>query len=127
VRYIDGASASFDLPLDVRGTAFQELVWRALREIQTGDTASYAQLAKRIGRPKSARAVAGACAANPLAVIIPCHRVVCANGELSGYRWGIGRKQQLLQRELGRARAVPSEMARAALQPIRHERKEPAL
>jgi len=99
VGYLEGQSKHFDIPLDVRGTAFQELVWRTLREIPEGQTASYAEVAQRIGRPKSARAVAGACAANPVAVIIPCHRVVRADGGLSGYRWGTRRKRQLLDRE----------------------------
>ncbi len=97
--YLDGKSELFELPLDVRGTAFQELVWRSLLEIPAGHTASYGEIAARIGRPKSARAVARACAANPVAVIIPCHRVVRADGDLSGYRWGIRRKRQLLNRE----------------------------
>jgi AraC family transcriptional regulator of adaptative response/methylated-DNA-[protein]-cysteine methyltransferase len=97
--YLDGKSELFELPLDVRGTAFQELVWRALRDIPAGQTASYGEIAARIGRPKSARAVAGACAANPVAVIIPCHRVVRADGDLSGYRWGTRRKRHLLDRE----------------------------
>jgi AraC family transcriptional regulator of adaptative response/methylated-DNA-[protein]-cysteine methyltransferase len=99
VGYLEGQSEHFDIPLDVRGTAFQERVWRTLREIPKGQTASYAEVAQRIGRPKSARAVAGACAANPVAVIIPCHRVVRADGGLSGYRWGTRRKRQLLERE----------------------------
>lgn len=97
--YLEGESSCFGIPLDVRGTAFQELVWRALHDIPRGQTASYAEVAERIGRPKSARAVAGACAANPVAVIIPCHRVVHADGGLSGYRWGTGKKRQLLERE----------------------------
>jgi len=97
--YLEGKSKHFDIPVDVRGTAFQELVWRTLRDIPEGQTASYAEVAQRIGRPKSARAVAGACAANPVAVIIPCHRVVRADGGVSGYRWGPRRKRQLLERE----------------------------
>ncbi|MGB5373371.1 MAG: methylated-DNA--[protein]-cysteine S-methyltransferase [Polyangiales bacterium] len=99
VGYLDGESELFELPLDVRGTAFQELVWRSLFEIPAGHTASYGEIAARIERPKSARAVARACAANPVAVVIPCHRVVRADGDLSGYRWGIRRKRQLLDRE----------------------------
>ncbi|MGB8329776.1 MAG: methylated-DNA--[protein]-cysteine S-methyltransferase, partial [Polyangiales bacterium] len=99
VAYLDGESAEFGLPLDVRGTAFQERVWRTLREIPEGQTASYAEVAKRIGRPRSIRAVAGACAANPVAVVIPCHRVIRADGGLSGYRWGTDRKRTLLKRE----------------------------
>ena len=87
------------LPLDVRGTVFQHKVWSALRAIPAGATVSYTEVANRIGMPKAARAVAGACAANPLAVVIPCHRVVRTDGDVSGYRWGIARKRQLLDRE----------------------------
>lgn len=86
-------------PLDVRGTAFQKLVWAALRQIPPGQTVSYSELAQRLGQPRAVRAVAGACAANVLAVVIPCHRVVRRDGGLSGYRWGVSRKQALLQRE----------------------------
>ncbi|HEY2817202.1 MAG TPA: methylated-DNA--[protein]-cysteine S-methyltransferase, partial [Casimicrobiaceae bacterium] len=89
-------------PLDVRGTAFQRRVWEALAGIPAGDTASYAEIAKRIGSPKSVRAVAQACAANALAVAIPCHRVVRNDGALSGYRWGVERKRALLDREAKR-------------------------
>ncbi len=88
-----------DLPLDVQGTAFQRRVWLALQEIPPGDTVSYAGIASRIGKPKAARAVATACAANPVAVAIPCHRVVRGNGQLGGYRWGLERKRVLLERE----------------------------
>jgi AraC family transcriptional regulator of adaptative response/methylated-DNA-[protein]-cysteine methyltransferase len=99
VAFVEAPSVGLDLPLDVRGTAFQQRVWQALREIPAGDTASYAQIAARIGSPKSVRAVAQACAANTLAVAIPCHRVVRQDGALSGYRWGIERKRELLDRE----------------------------
>ena len=88
-----------DLVLDLHGTAFQRKVWQALCDIPAGSTASYADIAKRIGRPKSARAVAGACAANAIAVAVPCHRVVRSDGSLSGYRWGVARKRALLDRE----------------------------
>ena len=88
-----------DLPLDIRGTAFQQRVWAALREIPLGSTATYAQIAQRIGQPQAARAVARACAANDIAVAIPCHRVVRTDGSVSGYRWGIERKRMLLERE----------------------------
>lgn len=88
-----------DLPLDVRGTAFQQRVWQALQQIPVGQTVSYADIAQRIGSPKSVRAVAGACAANLLAVAIPCHRVVRNDGSLSGYAWGVERKRVLLDRE----------------------------
>ncbi|OPB02200.1 bifunctional DNA-binding transcriptional regulator/O6-methylguanine-DNA methyltransferase Ada [Pseudomonas fluorescens] len=99
VGFIEAPALGLDLPLDLRGTAFQERVWRALRDIPLGSTASYAQIAERIGAPKSFRAVAQACGANCLAVAIPCHRVVRSDGELSGYRWGVARKRQLLERE----------------------------
>lgn len=88
-----------DLPLDIRGTAFQQRVWTALRRIPVGSTASYAEVAKSIGAPRSVRAVARACASNALAVAIPCHRVVRGDGALSGYRWGVERKRALLERE----------------------------
>ena len=87
------------LPLDIRGTVFQQRVWRALREVPAGTTASYSAIARAIGAPRSGRAVARACAANPLAVAIPCHRVVRTDGSLSGYRWGVERKRALLARE----------------------------
>lgn len=99
VAFVEAPSLGLDLPLDIRGTAFQERVWRALRAIRPGDTASYAEIAKRIGRPKAVRAVAQACANNHLAVAIPCHRVVRSDGGLSGYRWGVERKRELLDRE----------------------------
>ena len=88
-----------DLPLEVQGTAFQQRVWQALGEIPAGETVSYADIANRIGAPKSVRAVAQACAANALAVAIPCHRVVRNDGRLSGYRWGVERKRALLKKE----------------------------
>jgi AraC family transcriptional regulator, regulatory protein of adaptative response / methylated-DNA-[protein]-cysteine methyltransferase len=90
---------ALDLPLDVRGTVFQQQVWRALQDIPPGQTQSYSEVAQRIGKPKAARAVATACASNVLALAIPCHRVVRGNGELSGYRWGVQRKQSLLDAE----------------------------
>ncbi|KJK24851.1 6-O-methylguanine DNA methyltransferase [Burkholderiaceae bacterium 16] len=99
VGLIEAPSLGLDLPLDVRGTAFQERVWQALREIPPGATASYADVAARIGAPKAVRAVAQACGANHLAVAIPCHRVVRSDGNLSGYRWGVERKRELLERE----------------------------
>ncbi|HMJ50498.1 MAG TPA: bifunctional DNA-binding transcriptional regulator/O6-methylguanine-DNA methyltransferase Ada [Polyangiaceae bacterium] len=99
VGFIEAPKVGFDLPLDVRGTAFQERVWRALRRIPTGATATYGDIARRIGVPKAVRAVAQACAANPLAVAIPCHRVVRSDGGVSGYRWGVERKRALLRRE----------------------------
>ncbi len=99
VGFVEAPARGLDLPLDVRGTAFQQRVWQALRTIPAGATASYAEIAQRIGAPGSARAVARACAANPLAVAIPCHRVVRRDGALSGYRWGVERKRTLLERE----------------------------
>ena len=99
VGLIEAPNIGIDLPLDVRGTAFQQRVWRALQQIPVGETASYAQVAQRIGAPKSVRAVAQACASNTLAVAIPCHRVVRSDGALSGYRWGVERKRALLLRE----------------------------
>lgn len=102
VGFVEAPALGLDLPLDVRGTAFQQRVWQALREIPPGSTASYADIADRIGAPKSVRAVAQACGANPLAVAIPCHRVVRQDGNLSGYRWGVARKRTLLEREAGR-------------------------
>jgi AraC family transcriptional regulator of adaptative response/methylated-DNA-[protein]-cysteine methyltransferase len=99
VSLLEAPAADFDLPLDIRGTEFQRRVWQALREIPAGSTATYTDIARRIGSPKSFRAVAQACAANTLAVAIPCHRVVRNDGELAGYRWGAERKRALLQRE----------------------------
>jgi AraC family transcriptional regulator of adaptative response/methylated-DNA-[protein]-cysteine methyltransferase len=99
VGFVEAPNLGLDLPLDVRGTAFQERVWQALRDIPAGQTVSYSELAERIGEPKAVRAVAGACAANKIAVAIPCHRVVRTDGSLSGYRWGVERKATLLARE----------------------------
>lgn len=99
VGFIEAPSLGLNLPLDIRGTAFQERVWQALRDIPPGTTASYTDIAERIGSPKSVRAVAQACGANHIAVAIPCHRVVRRNGDISGYRWGVERKRELLKRE----------------------------
>ncbi len=99
VGLVEAPGQGLDLPLDIRGTAFQERVWQALRAIPPGRTATYAEIAKAVGQPKAVRAVAQACAANPLAVAIPCHRVVRADGDLSGYRWGVERKRELIARE----------------------------
>ena len=99
VGLIEMPRTSLTLPLDVRGTAFQQRVWQALQEIPVGETVSFAVIAGRIGSPNAVRAVAGACAANHVAVAIPCHRVVRSDGSLSGYAWGIGRKRALLDRE----------------------------
>jgi AraC family transcriptional regulator, regulatory protein of adaptative response / methylated-DNA-[protein]-cysteine methyltransferase len=99
VGFIEAPQIGLDLPLDVRGTAFQRRVWQSLQEIPVGQTVSYTEIAQRIGSPKAVRAVAGACAANNLAVAIPCHRVVRNDGALSGYAWGVERKKVLLDRE----------------------------
>lgn len=99
VRFVEAPRIGLNLPLDVRGTAFQRRVWQALREIPAGSTVSYADVAQRLGSPRAVRAVAGACAANLIAVAIPCHRVLRSGGGLSGYRWGIERKRALLGKE----------------------------
>jgi len=99
VGFVEAPAVGLDLPLDVRGTAFQQRVWQALRNIPAGSTATYSDIAERIGAPKSVRAVAQACAANAIAIAIPCHRVVRRDGALSGYRWGVERKRALLERE----------------------------
>jgi AraC family transcriptional regulator of adaptative response/methylated-DNA-[protein]-cysteine methyltransferase len=99
VGFVEAPGLGLDLPLDVRGTAFQQRVWQALGKIPAGSTVSYTEVANRIGSPQSARAVAQACAANAIAVAIPCHRVVRNDGALSGYRWGIERKRALLEKE----------------------------
>ena len=99
VGFVEAPRIGLDLPLDIRGTAFQQRVWEALCKVPAGETVSYAEIAARVGNPKSVRAVAQACAANRLAVAIPCHRVVRSDGALSGYRWGVERKQALLARE----------------------------
>jgi AraC family transcriptional regulator of adaptative response/methylated-DNA-[protein]-cysteine methyltransferase len=102
VGFVESPTIGLDLPLDVRGTAFQERVWQALRQVRVGETVSYAEIARRIGTPQAARAVAAACAANKLAVAVPCHRVVRNDGSLSGYAWGVERRRALLDREASR-------------------------
>ncbi len=97
--HLAGRQTRLDLPLDVQATAFQQRVWAALRAIPYGQTRSYAEVAQMIGAPGAVRAVARACATNPVALVVPCHRVLRSNGELSGYRWGIARKRALLERE----------------------------
>lgn len=99
VQLVEEPAAPIELPLDVRGTALQQKVWAALREIPPGETVSYTQLAAKVGAPKAVRAVASACAKNSIAVAIPCHRVIRGTGQLAGYRWGLSRKQALLDRE----------------------------
>lgn len=110
VGFVDAPGIGLDLPLDVRGTVFQRRVWQALREIPVGETASYTDIANRIGAPKSVRAVAQACAANALAVAVPCHRVVRSDGGLSGYRWGVERKRALREKELYARKAQEKKM-----------------
>jgi len=99
VALVDDPAHAPEMPLDVRGTAFQQRVWTALTQIAPGETVTYAELARRIGRPSAVRAVAQACGANPVAVAVPCHRVIGADGSLTGYRWGVERKRELLRRE----------------------------
>ncbi|MEX3009497.1 bifunctional DNA-binding transcriptional regulator/O6-methylguanine-DNA methyltransferase Ada [Hoeflea sp. TYP-13] len=99
IGYVEDPQDSLDLPLDIRGTAFQQRVWEALRSIPAGETASYSDIAREIGQPRAVRAVAQACGANNIAIAIPCHRVVRTDGALSGYRWGVERKAELLNRE----------------------------
>ncbi len=99
VGFVEFPALGLDLPLDIRGTTFQRRIWQALQDIPAGTTASYRAIADRVGSPKAARAVARACASNPLAVAIPCHRVVRNDGTLGGYRWGVERKRVLLDRE----------------------------
>lgn len=99
VSFVEAPGLGLDLPLDVRGTAFQRRVWQALQDIPAGQTSSYSDIARRIGAPKAVRAVARACAANAIAVAIPCHRVVRNDGALSGYAWGVARKRELVARE----------------------------
>jgi len=105
IAFIEDPRAGLDWPLDMQGTAFQQRVWQVLRQIPVGETASYSDIAERIGQRNGARAVAGACAANHLAVAIPCHRVVRSDGGLSGYYWGVARKRELLAREAANRKA----------------------
>ncbi|MFO0878239.1 MAG: methylated-DNA--[protein]-cysteine S-methyltransferase [Gemmataceae bacterium] len=100
-RYLEGAQVALDLPLDVQATAFQWRVWQELRRIPRGQTRTYREVAERLGQPSAARAVARACATNPVSLIIPCHRVIRGDGSLGGYRWGLARKQRLLDQERG--------------------------
>lgn len=101
VAYVDHPRGNFAprMPMNARGTELQRLVWTALAQVPAGTTISYSELARRIGKPTAVRAVAGACAANPLAIVVPCHRVLRSDGGISGYRWGIERKRQLIARE----------------------------
>ena len=99
VALIEAPLSRIDLPIEVAGTVFQQKVWAALREVPAGETTTYQEVARRIGSPRAARAVASACAANPVAVAVPCHRVLASDGSISGYRWGTERKRALLDRE----------------------------
>ena len=103
LQRIDGTAPSVELPLDVKATAFQRRVWQELQKIPRGATRTYTQVARAMGKPRSVRAVARACATNPVSVVVPCHRVVRADGNLAGYRWGLERKERLLERESQRA------------------------
>jgi AraC family transcriptional regulator of adaptative response/methylated-DNA-[protein]-cysteine methyltransferase len=107
-QLLSGASAASTIPIDIQGTAFQQLVWETLRRIPRGETRSYAEVAQTIGRPKAVRAVANACASNPVALVVPCHRVVQKNGSLTGYRWGVKRKARLLEKEHSAVSSQPS-------------------
>jgi AraC family transcriptional regulator, regulatory protein of adaptative response / methylated-DNA-[protein]-cysteine methyltransferase len=109
VRLAEGRAPHLSLPLDIRGTAFQQQVWRALQKIPAGRTRSYAEVARSIGRPEAIRAVGSACGANPVALVVPCHRVVQTGGGLGGYRWGVGRKRELLEAELDARRRNASQ------------------
>jgi len=122
IGFVEAPQLGLNLPIDLRGTAFQLRVWQALRAIPPGSTASYADIAKSIGAPTATRAVAGACGANPVAVAVPCHRVVRSDGGLSGYRWGVERKRELLDRE----RAAGADAGDVAL-PASNTRLQPSL
>jgi len=104
LRRVEGTAPNMELPLDVQATAFQRRVWNELQKIPRGATRTYTQVARALGRPRSVRAVARACATNPVSIVVPCHRVIRTDGTLAGYRWGLQRKQKLLEREAERAR-----------------------
>lgn len=107
VRFVDDPGGTLALPLDIRGTAFQRRVWKALQEVALGGTVTYGEVATAIGMPTAVRAVARACAMNPLAIVVPCHRVVRKDGTLGGYRWGVDRKRRLLEAERRSASRAP--------------------
>ena len=100
--YVDGRTGALDVPVDVSGTRFQQRVWQELQRIPRGETRSYSQLARAIGKPSAVRAVAHACAVNPVAIVVPCHRIIREDGGLGGYRWGLERKRALLEQECGK-------------------------
>jgi len=104
VQRIEGKPAQVDLPLDLQATAFQRRVWQELQRIPRGTTRTYSQVARALGRPKAVRAVARACATNPVSIVVPCHRVIREDGNLAGYRWGLTRKEQLLATERAAAK-----------------------
>ena len=114
LSYLHGAQPHLELPLDIRATAFQQQVWRALQAIPAGSTRSYGEVAAAIGRPAAARAVARACATNPVALVIPCHRVIREDGNMGGYRWGLERKRRLLAQEAGAAAEMAGHAGEAA-------------
>jgi AraC family transcriptional regulator of adaptative response/methylated-DNA-[protein]-cysteine methyltransferase len=118
VAFVESPRQGLDLPLDLQGTAFQQRVWQALRAVPAGTTLSYTELAARVGAPRAVRAVAGACAANTVAVAVPCHRIVRTDGSLSGYRWGVARKRALLAREAEAPAAVATPEAIASPAPL---------
>jgi AraC family transcriptional regulator, regulatory protein of adaptative response / methylated-DNA-[protein]-cysteine methyltransferase len=99
VQRIEGKEPHFDLPLDLQATAFQRRVWQELQRIPHGTTRTYSQVARALGHPRAVRAVARACATNPVSIVVPCHRVIRGDGNLAGYRWGLSRKEQLLEQE----------------------------
>ena len=103
VKRVEGDAPSVELPLDIQATAFQRRVWQELQKIPLGTTRTYTQVAQALGKPQSVRAVARACATNPVSIVVPCHRVIRADGQLAGYRWGLQRKEKLLEREAERA------------------------
>lgn len=111
---IEGATLPREIPLDIRGTVFQQIVWNALRQIPSGETRSYEAVARSIGKPRAVRAVANACGANPVAVVVPCHRVVQKNGSIAGYRWGVERKAALLNKERERYAESANKQSRGA-------------
>jgi len=114
LEHLRGHEPNLDLPTDVRATAFQRSVWQELRRIPYGATRTYSEVAKAIGKPKAIRAVARACATNPVSVVVPCHRVVRADGGLAGYRWGLGRKTELLRREVSETKVKQKNRAARA-------------
>jgi len=113
IEHLRGREPNLDLPTDVQATAFQRRVWEELRRIPYGTTRTYSQVARAIGQPAAVRAVARACATNPVSLVVPCHRVVRGDGKLAGYRWGVERKQALLEHESAGARAKQTKTARA--------------